>query len=53
LREIFDALREGREPPIPGEEARKTVEIILGAYRAARSGERVSLPLRPEPTGAA
>jgi predicted dehydrogenase len=47
LREIFDALRDGREPPIPGEEARKAVEIILGIYRAARSGERVSVPLAP------
>ncbi|MDQ4127455.1 MAG: Gfo/Idh/MocA family oxidoreductase [Actinomycetota bacterium] len=46
LREIFDALREGREPPVPGEEARKAVEIILGTYRAARSGERASFPLR-------
>jgi predicted dehydrogenase len=46
LREIFDALRESREPPVPGEEARKAVEIILGTYRAARSGEKVSLPLR-------
>jgi predicted dehydrogenase len=46
LREIFKALREGREPPIPGEEARKAVEIILGIYRAARSGQRVPFPLR-------
>ena len=46
LREIFEALREGREPPIPGEEARKAVEIILGIYRAARLGERVAFPLR-------
>ncbi len=46
LRKIFDALREGREPPVPGEEARKAVEIILGTYRAARSGERVPFPLR-------
>ncbi len=43
LRGIFGALREGREPPIPGEEARKAVEIILGIYQAARSGERVYL----------
>jgi predicted dehydrogenase len=50
LREIFDALREGREPPVPGEEARKAVEIVLGTYRAARSGETVSLPLRTAPT---
>jgi UDP-N-acetyl-2-amino-2-deoxyglucuronate dehydrogenase len=49
LREIFEALREGREPPIPGEEARKAVEIILGIYRAARSGERMSLLPRTVP----
>jgi UDP-N-acetyl-2-amino-2-deoxyglucuronate dehydrogenase len=48
LRDIFEALREGREPPIPGEEARKAVEIILSIYQAARSGERVSV--RPVPT---
>ena len=49
LRDIFGALREGREPPVPGEEARKAVEIILGLYRAARSGERISFPLRDVP----
>ena len=44
LHEIFAALAEGREPPIGGEEARKAVEIILGVYRAAREGGRVSFP---------
>ena len=48
LEEIFAALREGREPPIPGEEARKAVEIVLGIYRSAASGERVTFPLEPE-----
>ncbi len=42
------ALREGREPPVPGEEARKAVEIILGIYGAAASGKRVAFPLDPE-----
>jgi UDP-N-acetyl-2-amino-2-deoxyglucuronate dehydrogenase len=51
LRDIFVALREGREPPIPGEEARKAVEIILGIYRAARLGERVSLRTVPSVEG--
>jgi UDP-N-acetyl-2-amino-2-deoxyglucuronate dehydrogenase len=51
LRDIFAALREGREPPIPGEEARKAVEIILGIYRAARSGELVSLRTVPTAEG--
>ncbi len=35
LRRIFAALREGKEPPVPGEEAREAVEIILRIYRAA------------------
>jgi UDP-N-acetyl-2-amino-2-deoxyglucuronate dehydrogenase len=49
LKEIFAALREGREPPIPGEEARKAVEIVLGIYRSATSGKRVTFPLESEP----
>ncbi len=48
LKEIFAALREGREPPIPGEEARKAVEIILGIYHSAASAERVTFPLESE-----
>ena len=45
LREIFAALREGRRPPVPGEEARKALEIVLAIYESARTGERVTLPL--------
>jgi predicted dehydrogenase len=52
LKEIFAALREGREPPIPGEEARNAVEIVLGIYRSAASGERVTFPLKSEASGA-
>ena len=48
LKEIFAALREGREPPIPGEEARKAVEIVLGIYRSAASEERATFPLESE-----
>ena len=51
LNEIFAALREGREPPVPGEEARKAVEIVLGIYRSAASGERVSFPLESKASG--
>jgi len=46
LEEIFAALREGREPPVPGEEARKAVEIILRIYAAGVSGERITFPLQ-------
>jgi UDP-N-acetyl-2-amino-2-deoxyglucuronate dehydrogenase len=48
LEEIFAALREGREPPVPGEEARKALEIVLGIYRSAAIGGPVTFPLEPE-----
>ena len=48
LKEIFAALRDGREPPIPGEVARKAVEIVLGIYRSAANGKRVTFPLESE-----
>jgi predicted dehydrogenase len=47
LREIFAALREGTDPPLGGEEARKALEIILGIYRAAGTGGRLSLAEHP------
>jgi UDP-N-acetyl-2-amino-2-deoxyglucuronate dehydrogenase len=52
LKETFAALREGREPPISGEEARKAVEIVLGIYQSAASGEGVTFPLKSEANGA-
>jgi UDP-N-acetyl-2-amino-2-deoxyglucuronate dehydrogenase len=52
LKEIFAALREGREPPISGEEARKAVEIVLGIYRSAANEERVTFPLESEASAA-
>ena len=52
LEVIFAALREGREPPIPGEEARKAVESVLGIYRSAASGERVTFPLESKASAA-
>jgi UDP-N-acetyl-2-amino-2-deoxyglucuronate dehydrogenase len=48
LKEIFAALRDGREPPIPGEEARRAVEIVLGIYRSAANGKCVTFPLESE-----
>jgi predicted dehydrogenase len=43
LRAIFRAFEEGATAPIPGDEARKAVEIILGIYESARTGQRVDL----------
>jgi len=37
------ALIEGREPMITGEEAKKSVDIILGIYESARTGKKIML----------
>lgn len=39
--DFLTAIDEDREPAINGEEARRAVELILGIYRSARSGESV------------
>lgn len=43
LRLIFDALANGTEPPFPGREARRAVDVILGIYESARTGRRVEI----------
>jgi predicted dehydrogenase len=45
LRAIIAAIQAGQTPPVPGDEARQAVEIILAIYRSARGGHRVDLPL--------
>lgn len=44
LRLIFNALETGEQPPFPGREARRAVDVILGIYESARTGRRVSIP---------
>lgn len=43
LRLIIEALQNGDTPPIPAQEARKAVDVILAIYESARSGTRVTL----------
>jgi len=44
VQDIIDAVREDRDPMVPGENARKSVELILGIYESSRkNGEPVTL----------
>jgi predicted dehydrogenase len=49
LRAIFASLRAGEQPPLPGEEARTAIDVILAVYRSAVSGERVAVSSSPVP----
>lgn len=40
---IFNALANDEEPLVPGREARKAVDVILGMYESARTGTRITL----------
>lgn len=44
--DMVAALREGREPAVNGQEARKPLEIILAIYQSAREGRIIELPLK-------
>jgi predicted dehydrogenase len=48
IRDFLQAILEGREPLVPGEEGRKTVEIFTAIYRSQRDRQPVSFPLQPE-----
>lgn len=40
-----EAVFEGRQPDVPGEEGRKTLEVLIGAYQSGELEQPVSLPL--------
>jgi predicted dehydrogenase len=46
---FIDALRDGRQPPITGEDGRKAVEMTEAATRSAEIGQVVTLPLERVP----
>jgi predicted dehydrogenase len=45
LRDFAQAVLEDRPPGTPGEEARKSLELVLAIYQAAQTGREVKLPL--------
>jgi predicted dehydrogenase len=50
FRDVLEAIETGRKPLIDGHEGRRSVEIILGIYKAAETGKTVKLPLKSDPT---
>jgi predicted dehydrogenase len=49
FRDVLDAIRKRHPPSIDGHEGRRSVEIILGIYKAAENGKAVQLPLKSDP----
>ncbi len=49
FRGFVEAVRKNRRPAIDGHEGRRSVEIILGVYKAAETGKTVKLPLKSDP----
>ncbi|MDO4575796.1 MAG: Gfo/Idh/MocA family oxidoreductase [Planctomycetia bacterium] len=47
--DMVDAIENDREPKINGPEGRRAVEIILGIYKSAETGQAVRLPLAADP----
>ena len=44
FRDFVAALEEGREPPASAREARRTLALVLAAYRSSRTGQVVEVP---------
>lgn len=45
LKDLIDAVREDRDTFMNGPEARAALELIVGVYRSAKTGQRVQFPL--------
>ncbi|MBS4219149.1 Gfo/Idh/MocA family oxidoreductase [Bacillus sp. FJAT-49711] len=43
VEDIIQAVREDREPLVPGEEARKAVDLILAIYESSKTGKEVKV----------
>jgi UDP-N-acetyl-2-amino-2-deoxyglucuronate dehydrogenase len=53
FRDVLEAIRDDRAPAVDGHEGRRSVEIILGIYKAAETGKAIKLPLASDPVLAA
>ena len=53
FKDVLAAIRDNRAPAVDGPEGRRSVEIILGVYKAAETGKVVKLPLAGDPVLAA
>jgi UDP-N-acetyl-2-amino-2-deoxyglucuronate dehydrogenase len=49
FKDFVDAVKKNRRPAVDGHEGRRSVEIILGVYKAAEMGKPVKLPLKADP----
>lgn len=49
FQDFVDAVKKNRTPAIDGHEGRRSVEIILGVYKASETGGTVKLPLKSDP----
>lgn len=49
FRDVLKAIKSGGTPAIDGREGRRSVEVILAIYKAAKTGRLVKLPLKRDP----
>ncbi|BBO32633.1 Gfo/Idh/MocA family protein [Lacipirellula parvula] len=49
IQDFVEAIRKDRAPAVDGPEGRKSIEIILAIYQSAKTGKRVTLPLKNDP----
>lgn len=45
-KDVIDAINEDREPYVNAEAGRRALELVLGIYKSALSGESVSFPMK-------
>lgn len=49
FKDTLKAIKKGTSPLVDGPEGRRSVEVILGIYKAAKTGRTVQLPLKKDP----